>query len=50
MAVYKLGDISIIKNGTTPSTKDKNLWLKEIPFFGPSDFKKYGNQKIYNKK
>ncbi len=49
MAVYKLGDISIIKNGTTPSTKDKNLWLKEIPFFGPSDLKNMETKRYITK-
>ncbi|AUF83442.1 hypothetical protein CXP39_01320 [Mesoplasma syrphidae] len=37
MAIYKLGDISIIQNGSTPSTKNESLWKKEIPFLGPSD-------------
>ena len=55
MAIYKLEDIAIIKNGTTPSTKNKNLWLKEIPFFGPSDLnnmkpKRYITKNINNLK
>ncbi|VEU59261.1 restriction endonuclease subunit S [Mesomycoplasma neurolyticum] len=43
MAIYKLGEISKIVNGSTPSTKRIELWKKEIPFLGPSDIE---NMKI----
>ncbi|VEU68447.1 restriction endonuclease subunit S [Mycoplasmopsis pulmonis] len=34
---YKLGEIAKILSGKTPSTAKKELWKKEIPFFGPGD-------------
>ncbi|MDZ7293056.1 restriction endonuclease subunit S [Mycoplasmopsis pulmonis] len=37
MAIYKLGEIAKILSGKTPSTAKKELWKKEIPFFGPGD-------------
>ncbi|PPE06088.1 restriction endonuclease subunit S [Williamsoniiplasma lucivorax] len=37
MAIYKLGDICDVKNGSTPNTQNNELWKKEIPFLGPAD-------------
>ncbi len=37
MAIYKLGEITKVRTGTTPSTTNESLWLKEVPWFTVPD-------------
>lgn len=37
MSIVSIGSICKIIGGSTPSTKNNNLWKKEIPFYSPAD-------------
>ncbi|AVN63686.1 hypothetical protein CG006_01670 [Mesoplasma florum] len=39
MAIYKLGDIFNISSGSTPNTKNENLWKPELLWYTPIDLK-----------